>query len=449
MKINRALNYLILGIILGLFNSCEPDDIANDNLTVNKWIWDSMNYYYFWYNHIPSNKTPDGQTNPEDYFNSLLYTTEDKWSFITDDYTGLMDELNGTPRSMGYYPAFGLFTGTDYVFIIVEYVYKNSPAEKAGLKRGDIIIKIDDQMITTTNYIEKYSGEAYTVTLGRYDGSSIAETNTKITLQAQVLDLDPVLCDSVYNEGSKRIGYIALSEFISYEPFMDKVKPVFDEFIAKNITDLVVDLRYNTGGEQNAAIWLASAIAPASTIAAPSVIIQLTFNNLLQSQMVDLDRTSYYFDTNPGVNLNMQNVYFLTTHNGTASASELVIVGLEPYMNVIQIGENTYGKYTGMWPIPDSEEPARHNWGILPIVMKYANAVGKTDFKDGLVPDSYVEDNPFAFLPFGSLTDPQISTAMGLITGKKSGKLNIENIPEMKRLYTPGQQAMRNLILSN
>lgn len=439
----RFFLFLTLCSLSGLFSSCVPDN-NDDNLIVNKWINEEMVDYYYWYNKMP-NIAPSNSTNPEDYFNSLLYTQEDKWSFITDDYEGLISEFEGTPSTMGYSPDFRLFTGTDKVFIIVEFVYRNSPAEKAGLKRGDIIIKINGEMMTTSNYADLYSGDSYTVTLGHFNGSGIYETSKTISMTAAVLDLDPVLCDTVYTKGSKKIGYIALSEFISHDPFVAKVQPVFEEFIQKGITDLIVDLRYNGGGEQNAAIWLASAIAPATTIASSSLIIQLYYNDKLQSLMDSKKESKFYFEKSPGVNFNLDKVYFLTAY-GTASASELVMVGLEPYMNVIQVGDTTYGKYTGMWVIGDTHEPPRHNWGILPIVMKYANADGKTDFKDGLAPDYYVEDDLINAVPFGATYDPQIDEAISLITGTKAATIYHQPAPETQRLFTPKQDIKRNLI---
>jgi C-terminal processing protease CtpA/Prc len=109
----------------------------------------------------------------------------------------------------------------------------------------------------------------------------------------------------------------------------------------------------------------------------------------------------------------MDRVYFLTT-SGTASASELVIVGLDPYMDVIKIGEPTYGKYAGAWVMPDDAE----KWAIIPIVSKYANANGYTDFVDGLPPDYEIDDDLIRAVPFGDTRDPMLAKAIELATGK-------------------------------
>ena len=85
------------------------------------------------------------------------------------------------------------------------------------------------------------------------------------------------------------------------------------------------------------------------------------------------------------LNLNLSTVYFLTT-DGTASASESLMTGLYPYMDVVQIGTTTYGKCYASITVDDWEEPKRHNWAMQPIVIKYSNAEGFTDFVDGIAP---------------------------------------------------------------
>ena len=127
------------------------------------------------------------------------------------------------------------------------------------------------------------------------------------------------------------------------------------------------------------------------------------------------------------LNLDLTSVYFLTTR-GTASASESLMTGLDPYMDVVQIGTTTYGKCYASWTIEDSAEPKRHNWAMQPIVLKYINADGFTDFIDGLTPDFHIEE-PLLLAPFGSLEDPLLARALEEITRvaplKKNAKLPV------------------------
>jgi hypothetical protein len=116
------------------------------------------------------------------------------------------------------------------------------------------------------------------------------------------------------------------------------------------------------------------------------------------------------------LNLNLPRVYFLTT-DGTASASESLMAGLYPYMDVVQIGTTTFGKCYASVTIDDWDEPKRHNWAMQPIVIKYSNAEGFTDFQDGIIPDLEVYDNLLYAKPFGSLEDPLLAKALEEITG--------------------------------
>ncbi|MGE4289277.1 MAG: S41 family peptidase [Salinivirgaceae bacterium] len=450
MNVQTLIKSSLLLALFVIAASCtEPESPESDQLMVNTWISDVMNDYYFWYEKIPADKTPNASTDPTDYFYSLLYTQEDKWSYITDDYSGLMAEFSGTPVSMGYTPAFGQFSNTGNLFIIVVYVYKNSPAEAAGLKRGDIILKINNQELTPDNYRTLFSQEQYSVSLGTFDGSSISENNRTLNLTAQQITVDPILFDTIYQDyNGKNIAYFCLSEFLNKDPFVSHVQPVIEEIKSNGIGDVIIDLRYNSGGALDAAAWLASSLAPQTTLDNHSVLVELLFNNKLQPYMEQENETKYYFDQTVATNLNLDHIYFLTTNYMTASASELLITGLEPYMEVIQVGENTVGKYTGMWAIPDLEKPARHNYGIMPIVMKYANAVGYTDFKDGLIPDHLVEDNLLTALPLGHVDDPQIATALNLIAGLVGKKHSmVRETPPFILLNTPDQELKSNLFL--
>ena len=199
---------------------------------------------------------------------------------------------------------------------------------------------------------------------------------------------------------------------------------------------MVLDLRYNPGGEVDVATYLASALAPASAVNQKEILVNFQYNDALQKFFTDRQganspNLSARF-SNQGVNLNLDNLYVLTT-GGTASASELVINGLRPYMNVVMIGEPTFGKFYGSFVLFDQNDPPKHNWAIAPVVLKYANADGVTDFVNGLFPDIFILDNLLAAKPFGDLSDPMLSAALNIIAGGdfSSSRRSIE------RNYTP------------
>ena len=123
------------------------------------------------------------------------------------------------------------------------------------------------------------------------------------------------------------------------------------------------------------------------------------------------------------VKLGLNRLYILTG-NGTASASELTITGLKPYMAVKTIGETTYGKYTAsitLKPEDFYDNPSAYsdfkNWGLQPIVIRYANSQGVTDFKNGFIPDIPIDDDVFNTIPLGDKTEPFLKKALEDITG--------------------------------
>jgi hypothetical protein len=124
--------------------------------------------------------------------------------------------------------------------------------------------------------------------------------------------------------------------------------------------------------------------------------------------------------------------------------------GLEPYMDVVLVGENTYGKYTGAWIIPDLAEPRKHNWALVPIVMKYANADGVTDFDTGLPVDIEIEDDLINAVPFGDLNDPVLYKAIESIvgSGQMPGKKASVSPVSFAELENPFKEQKRNLFIS-
>ena len=401
----------------------EPDDTKNtitDTATyiVNEWIDDILREVYYWEDEIPSSLTPDDKTDPMDFFEEYR-NTEDKWSWLTDDYDGLTSELSGTPVSMGISPYF-VRIGSENVGIVVEYVYPDSPADKGGIKRGDVITKIDGEALTIDDYYDKYSQTSYTVSLAYLKDNTIYQTDKTVSLTAEVIEADPLIHSEILHQSGKKIGYAVYTGFISgsSDEYLESLTTTLKAFVDSNIDDLVLDFRYNPGGEVYMAQQLSSLLAPADVAASEKLLVKYDYNDLYENYFKKNAPEELYVNfVNTTNNLNLDKVYFLTAAY-TASASELTIIGLRPYMDVVQIGEYTYGKYTGMWVIPDTESPRRHNYAMLPIVFKYENSVGYGNFANGLTPDYEVDDDGlFAGIPFGDVSDPILGKAVELITG--------------------------------
>lgn len=445
----KKLTLLVFVFSLAFLNGCrekdpiDPVDEKAPELTrkVNDFIYTIMDDIYLWYDKMPDIDY-DYEFDSKEYFEKLLYS-EDKWSYITDDIDAMEASFEGTEESFGYSLTFGRFVDnnnqpTGELFAIVEYVYDNTPASKAGFERGDLIIGFNNEAITVDNYADYYYNYSGTlsVTKGELTSSGISQGD-KVTMTSQILNLDPVLQYDVITVGANRIGYLFYTQYISkYNSSLDKA---FQYFKMEGITDLVLDLRYNPGGGVDAAQHLCSSLAPRDVVEAEKPLVTFRWNDKYQAYW---ESSSQYksqiiipFASNVVINLNLDKLYVLTGR-GSASASELTITGLDAYMNVITIGDYTYGKYTAsitMKPedLYNKNNPGNSyyksksefadfdNWGIQPIVIRYANANGVTDFKNGFAPDYSVDDELLPAYPLGTLSEPLFKKAVELITGEQ------------------------------
>ncbi len=425
---------ILLGMAAALLVSCKDknnddngakareqarQDSLNANKKVDNFLYDIMSDYYLWNNNMPRMKKDESRY-PADFFESLLYRTKDRWSFCVEDGDSYMAEVEGSPYSMGYSPQFWPYNNYKNVLIVVEYVFPGSPAERAGLKRGDIILEIDGEPMNVDNYYDLYSKEQATYTLANYDPvkNELYLNGRKMTVTAEIIEADPSVYDTIFNVGGKPVGYFVYTSFIQNPSYYTSIDAAFDRFKAAGVKDLILDLRYNGGGDVPTAGYLASAIAPASVIG-KEVLIRYEYNNFLTNYFKKNDPSSLElkFPKNDH-NADMQNLYVLGTR-GTASASEIVTTGLMPYMNVTLVGDTTYGKCTAMFVFYGGDEGLEDlgNWVFLPVTMKYANANGFTDFVDGLIPDYLVEDDLLAGYQFGDANDPMLATALDVIAG--------------------------------
>lgn len=424
---------ILLIVAAGLFvlPACEKEnngsDLPKDILILNNWIWDGMNEVYLWEAYIPDlnwREEPD----PEAFFYKLLYE-EDRNSWIVDDYDELMAMFDGVETTTGMSVRPYIYTNTQWIGA-VEYVSPGSPAADAGIARGDIIYTIDGNTLSEDNYYNLFYQTTATFGFADYIDSQVIPNDRSITLTAIEFNQNPVIYDEIIEYEGYKIGYMVYSQFTTGQQneWLNEIDRVFGEFHTAGVSDVVLDLRYNPGGNLDLSAYIAATLAPEAVMQENEVFVDLVWNDLYNNywQGADLDEDGKADGAESwqlrirmpqsDLNLDLPRVYFLTT-SGTASASESLMAGLYPYMDVVQIGTTSYGKCYASVTVDDWEEPKRHNWAMQPIVIKYANADGFTDFQDGIVPDFEIIDYLPTAKPFGSLEDPLLAKALEEITG--------------------------------
>lgn len=449
----NTINFLMLLLLCLGFQSCEDqnDNEVPNEIAVNDFIWKGLNLYYLWQTDVPNlsdSRFEDQQQlnsflyaypNPETLFQSLLNKPAslftpgqavDRFSVIFSDYTRLEGILSGTTQNNGV--EFGLYyknSGNEVVGV-VRYILPNSDASTKDIQRGDIFYAVDGEVLYQNrsnpqdNNLDKLSALSYTLNLADYDAGNFTPNGLSVSLNKTVLSENPVYISSVIESGSHKIGYLMYNGF--YPNYESVLNDAFGNLKSQNITELVLDLRYNGGGSVETATRLASMITGQFTgqVFAKeqwNAKVEEYYNANNPARLYDLFTNR--INTNSAINsLNLNKVYILTSA-ATASASELVINGLEPYIDVVQIGDVTVGKNVGSVTLYDSptfskkDVNAKHRYAMQPLVLKIVNKTGFGDYVNGLIPDGAVlKENLMNFGVLGNANEPLLNAAIMQIT---------------------------------
>ena len=449
---NSRCFFLYLFLFSLVFTSCFEDNDDNGALAseINDFVWKGMNAAYLYKQEIPdldNDRFNDSEeyasylndyTSPENLFESLIYERDniDKFSLIVDNYIELEQYLSGVSLSNGLnYGLVYLPNSNNEIFGYVRYVNNGSAADLANINRGDIFRSIDNIPLSIDNYSDLLSQEIYTVNFANYfnnDTEDISDdiielNDINIELQKVPLIKNPVHHYSTLDYSGGKIGYLMYNQFVSN--YDDYLKTIFSEFKSNSVDELILDLRYNPGGSINSAIVLASLITGQFE------------NEIFNTEQWNNDIQNYWINNNPEYlinrfttfqsSLSLSRVYILTTRS-SASASELIINCLKPYINVVQIGTPTYGKYQASVTLYDSENFSNqnvnrsHNYALQPLVLKTLNVNGVTDYYNGINPDYEYEERAFDMGQVGDLNEPMLNFTLDIIESRISLDLKPE-----------------------
>lgn len=436
--------------LLSALAACQPGEV--DTLTgklgnkgsVNSWIYDIMYDGYFWYDQMPAKKSLDTTESPDAFFEKLIYQRKvyDRFSLITDNYNALQQQFNGVVKAYGinYIPAY-IDDNKTAVALLVSHIIKDSPAANAGLKRGDIVVKIDGKTLTAENYGTFLSTqESVTLTLGQIVDQSMQLNPKTVPLTRAQITENPVAYSTVIRKQGKRIGYLVYTQFVpgteaDKEKYDNALRSIFSEFKTADVSELVLDLRLNGGGYMSSAVTLASLIVPGNN--GSKLFYAEQWNDKYVAywkKEKGEEALNYRFSkeiSNIGNNLNR---VFVLTSQGTASASELVVNGLRPYIEVVTIGDHTAGK--NLFGALFGDDKKRWDYGIYMMLGQTANADGESDYGtvDGISPDVAVSDNRFPFLPFGDENETLLRAALVEMGVSARQPVRLANTREMGRV---------------
>lgn len=429
MKIKKVF---LLFLIPFLFTSCfeDMDDkiTTASTLEIQNFIYRGLNYFYLYKEDVPKlandafvseeekNDFLKTFVSPEALFTNLL-SSQDRFSRLFDDYIAIENALAGVSLSNGM--EFGLVRYPDQsgnVFGYVRYILPETDADLKNLKRGDLFTTVDGVQLTENNFQSLLSSENYSIGLATFENGTFVSTGESVDLSKIQYDENPVLIHKTLDIQGKKIGYLFYTGFT--KRYDSELNQAFAEFKADGISDLIVDLRYNGGGSVETAVALAGMITGQFT---GEVFYKQIWNEDRQQEFGSDGLFTNKLSSGSSLNsLNLSSVYFITTTN-TASASELVINGLNPYIDITQIGDATTGKFQASFLMYDSPNFGKqgvslsHTYAMLPLVFKTANKNGYTDFNSGLEPDVFFQEDFFNLGNLGDPEEPLLATALGEI----------------------------------
>lgn len=383
MKCNQLLYSLaIAAVVTG--SACKKNEggAAGSVKAINDTSWAYAKQLYLWYKNLPTSLNTSSYADPNEVMEAIRpYSNEpgfsepvDRWSFAVKQ-----EEWNDISSGIGGDFGLNIFFMSEND-LRVSYVEPNSPAGKAGIRRswriksinGNNTIATDDASIARITQAV-YSSQSVQLVFERAGAA-----DTTISLAASTYQEQPIYLDSIYEVNGTKTGYLVYNSFLgNVLNIKSRFSSIFSKFKAEGIEELIVDLRYNGGGYVELQNELANYLVPAAGDG--NIMLKELFNDKLSRTN---DTTIYY--TKKGT-LNLNRIFFITTKN-SASASELLINSLKPFVEVKLVGRATHGKAVGYGGYPVGD------WYIFPVSFRTVNKDGEGNYFNGLQPDASVAD---------------------------------------------------------
>lgn len=388
------------------------------------------------------------------------------------DLDSMLDELRWKPdthdRGFSYWltrkESDMLFAGEAYVFglrllYIVDQnsnplrleildVYQGSPAGQAGFRRGDKILSLNGKSINGLSFAQigaefGPNEEGHQVTFEVENASG----NVSTVDVAKRLVKVPTVPDEhigIFDTDKGKVGYLHFRTF--FGDANERLLEEFAEFNTQGVRHLIVDLRYNGGGSVPIAYLLATLIGGPELFDdnRQTVMVRRIHNR----QYRLWNETAYFGCGIGGLSpaqtakcesesslRDLENVVFITSR-GSASASELVAVALQPHEKVALIGERTYGKPVGQYGFDFCPDTPGAGLGLMwPVSFATVNADGFEDYYDGLAVECEAPDDLANEL--GTAEEGRIAAALRYIETGSCGA-SASSVATQRAIMQPG-----------
>ncbi len=413
------------------------------NILIDYFAIDVLETYYVWSDEpgmkdqIENYLNPDTCDHPEQTI-LLARHKDDRWTRLLPKMTEEIESLQGVETTIGLDATPYVLGNSDNVFFVVNAVYKNSPASDANIKRGDIFTKMNGRAFTKKTYQKFYEItsrvqlEFGIITEDNY----LENTGNTVDLTPIKMYEDPVVATNIFDIDGKKVGYLA---YMSFTQDSTSLVNACKEFKQAGISELILDLRYNGGGLVSTLNMFASMLAPESVVANEEIFQRSIYNKLLSEVYKDdIERFLPKYLPN---NLNLKKIYALVTKY-TASASESLLVGLKPFMDIEIIGKQTHGKYcTGNFLKPEYVYKKDYynkykkyfgDWGIYVMINTFGDKDGRNDSRpNGFIPNYEIDDDQFDGYQLGDKNETMLSKALQLAGMQYPSKAKTRSFVEL------------------
>ena len=446
---------------------------------VNNWVYEFMAANYLWNENIPDMRL-DYSLDYQQFLLSMLDGVAKNGDANHDDgywangerlgyYTYIQSNAplsrsagdRFTDSGLAIIPTILGSRDDDPCGFAVRWVTPGSPADIAGVKRGDFISTVNKIAVTQNNYTSLGNSVLNgNVTIDLNDvtftnGSAVITNKVKSVLVGKDTYTDPSIykAEVVEMPNGKKVAYLMYFGF--HTDYDDQLNDVFAKFKSEGAEELVIDLRYNPGGHVLSSTVLGTLVAGAQHKG--DVYVQTTYNST-RSAAGEVGQYKIGEGTNPESNksydpivkaldnsLNLKRVFVIGSGT-TASASELIINGLRGLdITVNLVGTTTHGKNVGMegW----QKKFGSYNFLFYPVTFFCENAKGFRDYSNGFTPDLYIDDSTTYPGDFGTMKDALSSNALvwastGSQPSKTSARSTTGNIRVLKA--TPEMESLQN-----